>query len=66
MMGELNYWKDLMTRWGVGWIAKSERNPHGKMANLLAQPLIGPPDKDTVDFLSKKEIFMINKSAVRG
>jgi hypothetical protein len=24
VMSELNYWTDLMTRWGVGWIAGSE------------------------------------------
>jgi hypothetical protein len=23
VMGEVNYWTDLMTRWGVGWIAGS-------------------------------------------
>jgi hypothetical protein len=24
VMGELNYWTDLMTRWGLGWVAGSE------------------------------------------
>jgi hypothetical protein len=24
LMGQLNYWTDLMTRWGVEWIAGSE------------------------------------------
>jgi hypothetical protein len=38
VMGELNYWTDLMTRWGVGWIAGSENKAHGKMASLFAQP----------------------------
>jgi hypothetical protein len=28
MMGELNYWTDLMTRWGVEWIAGSENKAH--------------------------------------
>jgi hypothetical protein len=23
VMGELKYWTDLMTRWGVGWVAGS-------------------------------------------
>jgi RNase H-like domain found in reverse transcriptase len=38
VMGELNYWTYLMTRWGVGWIAGSENKAHGKMASLFAQP----------------------------
>jgi hypothetical protein len=37
VMGELNYWTDLMTRWGVEWIAGSEHKAHGKMASLFAQ-----------------------------
>jgi hypothetical protein len=36
--GKLNYWTDLMTRWGIGWIADSENKAHGKMASLFAQP----------------------------
>jgi hypothetical protein len=28
VMGELNYWKDLMKRWRVGWIADSENKAH--------------------------------------
>jgi RNase H-like domain found in reverse transcriptase len=47
---KLNYWTDLMTRWGVGWVAGSENNAHGKMASLFAQPYISPPDYDTVEF----------------
>jgi hypothetical protein len=38
VMGKLNYWKNLMTRWGVVWIAGSENKAHGKMASLFAQP----------------------------
>jgi hypothetical protein len=34
VMGELNKWTDLMTRWGVGWVAGSENKAHGKMASL--------------------------------
>jgi hypothetical protein len=64
VMGELNYWTDLMTRWGVGWIAGSENKAHGKMASLFAQPYISPPDYDTVDFSSKKEIQLVQQSAV--
>jgi hypothetical protein len=57
VMGELNYWTDLMTRWGVGWIAGSENKAHGKMASLFSQPYISPPDYDTVEFPSKKDIL---------
>jgi hypothetical protein len=64
VMGDLNYWTDLMTRWGVGWIAGSEHKAHGKMASLFAQPYISPPDYDTVDFPSKKEIILVQQSAV--
>jgi hypothetical protein len=35
-MSYLNYWTDLMTIWGVGWIAGSEHRAHGKMASLSA------------------------------
>jgi RNase H-like domain found in reverse transcriptase len=64
VMGELNYWTDLMTRWGVGWVAGSENKAHGKMASLFAQPYISPPDYDTVEFPSKKEILLAQQSAV--
>jgi hypothetical protein len=63
-MGELNSWTDLMTRWRVGWITGSENKAHGKIASLFAQPYIGPPDYDTVEFLSKKEILLAQQSAV--
>jgi hypothetical protein len=64
VMNELNYWTDLMTRWGVGWIAGSKKKAHGKMASLFSQPYISPPDYDTVEFPSKKEILLVQKSAV--
>jgi hypothetical protein len=64
VMGELNYWTDLMTRWGVVWVAGSENKAHGKMASLFAQPYISPPDYDTVEFPSKKYIPLVHKSAV--
>jgi RNase H-like domain found in reverse transcriptase len=54
VMGEPNYWTDLMTRCGVGWIAVSENKAHGKMASLFAQPYTSPPDYDTVEFPSNK------------
>jgi hypothetical protein len=54
VMGKLDYWKGLMTRWKVCWIAGSENKAHGKMASLFAQPYISPPDYDTVEFPSKK------------
>jgi Integrase zinc binding domain len=34
------------------------------MANLFAQPYISPPDYDTVEFSSKKEILLVQKSAI--
>jgi hypothetical protein len=64
VMGELNYWEDLMTRWGVGWVAGSENKAHGKMASLFAQPYISLPYYDMVDFPSKKEILLVQQSAV--
>jgi hypothetical protein len=64
VMGELNYWADLMTRWGVGWVAGSEIKAHGKMASLFAQPHISTPDYDTVEFPSEKEILLVQQSAV--
>jgi Integrase core domain/Integrase zinc binding domain len=64
VMGELNYWTDLMTRWGVGWIAGSEHKAHGKMASLFAQPYISTHDYDTVEFPSKKKILLAQQSAV--
>jgi hypothetical protein len=64
VMGEFNYWTDIMTGWRVGWIADSEHKAHDKMANLFAQPFISPPDYDTVEFPSKKEILLAQQSAV--
>jgi hypothetical protein len=64
VMGELNYWTDVMNRWGVGWIAGSENKAHGKMGSLFAQPYISPPDYDTVGFPSKKDIILVQQSAV--
>jgi hypothetical protein len=62
VMGEFNYWTDLMTRWGVGWIA--ENKAHGKIDSLFAQPYISPPDYDTVEFPPKKEMLLVQQSAV--
>jgi hypothetical protein len=64
VMGELNYWTDLMTIWGVGWIAGSENKAHGKMASLFSQPYVSPPDYDTAEFPSKKKIPLVQQSAV--
>jgi hypothetical protein len=64
VMSELNYWTDLLTKWRVGWLEGSENKAHGKMASLFAQPYISQPDYDTVDFLSKKEILLVQQSAV--
>jgi hypothetical protein len=63
VMGELNYWTDLMTRRGVGRIGGSEKKAHGKMASLFAQPYISPPYYDTVVFSSNKEILLVQQSA---
>jgi hypothetical protein len=64
VMVENNYRTDLMTRWRVGWIAGSENKAHGKMASLFAQPYISPPDYDTVEFPSKKEMLLLQQSAI--
>jgi hypothetical protein len=45
-------------------IAGSENNARGKIASLFAQPYISPPDYDTVVFSSKKEIILVQQSAV--
>jgi hypothetical protein len=63
-MGELNYWTDLMTRWGVGWKSGSENKAHGKMASRFAKPYISPPDYDTVEVPSNNEILLVHQSAV--
>jgi RNase H-like domain found in reverse transcriptase/Integrase zinc binding domain len=64
VMGEINYWTDLMTRWKVGWVAGSEKKAHGKMASLFAQPYISLPDYDTVKFPLKKKILLVQQSSV--
>jgi hypothetical protein len=64
VMGELNYWTDLMTRSGVGWVTGNENKAHGKMASLFAQPCISPPDYDTVEFPSKKKTLLVQQSAI--
>jgi hypothetical protein len=53
VMGDCNYWTDLMTRWGAGWIAGSEHKAHGKMASQFTLPYIIPLNFDTVEFPSK-------------
>jgi hypothetical protein len=63
VMGELNYWTDLMARWELGWIAGRKHKAHGKMAILFAQPYISPPEYDTVKFPCK-EFLLPQKSAV--
>jgi hypothetical protein len=59
VMGELNYWTDLMTRWAVGWVTGSNNKARGKMSSLFAQPCISPPDYDTVELPSKREILLV-------
>jgi hypothetical protein len=63
-MGKLNYWTELLTRGGVGWMAGSKHKVNGKMASLFAQPYISPPDKDTAEIPSKKKIILAQQSAV--
>jgi hypothetical protein len=46
-------------------IAGSEQKAHCKLASLFAQPYLTPPDYDTVEFPSKKEFLMAQKSAVQ-
>jgi RNase H-like domain found in reverse transcriptase len=36
VMGKLSYWKELMTRWRVEWIAGSEHKAQGKIDMLFA------------------------------
>jgi hypothetical protein len=65
VMGELNYWTELMMGWGVGWVAGSENKAHGKMSSLFSQPYISPPDYDTMGFPSKvKDILLVQHIAV--
>jgi hypothetical protein len=64
VMSDLSYWTDLITRWGVGWVAGSENKAHGKMASLFAHPYISPPDYDTVEFPSKRDILLVQQSSV--
>jgi hypothetical protein len=37
---------------------------HEKMASFFAQPYNSPPDYDTVEFSSKKEVLLVQQSAV--
>jgi hypothetical protein len=64
VMGELNFWTDLMTRWGAGWIAGSDNKAHAKMASLFAHPYISPAEYDSVEFPTKMEILLVQQSAV--
>jgi hypothetical protein len=64
VMSEVNYWMNLMTRWVVRLIAGSKNKAHGKIASLFAQPYISPLDYDTVVFPLKKEILLVQQSAV--
>jgi RNase H-like domain found in reverse transcriptase len=64
VMGELNYWTDLITEWRVGWIAGRENKAHFKMARIFAQPYISPTDYDIMDFPSKKDILLVQQSSV--
>jgi hypothetical protein len=64
VMGELNYWTDLMTRWGVECVAGSENKAYGKMASLFAQSHIIPPYTNMVVFPKKKKILLVQQSAV--
>jgi Integrase core domain/Integrase zinc binding domain len=63
-MGEISYWRGLMKRWGVRWIAGSEHKAYQKMTSLFAQPYIRPPDNDTVEFQLKNDILLVQLSAV--
>jgi Integrase zinc binding domain len=44
--------------------SRQREQAHGKMASLFAQPYISPPDYNTVVFPSKKEILLVQQSAV--
>jgi hypothetical protein len=64
VMGDLNYWTDLLTEMRVGWIAGSEHKEYEKMASIFAQPYSTPSDCNTVDIPYKKDILLAQKSAV--
>jgi Integrase zinc binding domain len=53
-----------MKIWGIRWKAGSENKAHGKIASLFAKPYISQPEYDAVDFPSKKEILLVQQSAV--
>jgi hypothetical protein len=65
MIGEFNYWTDLMKRWGIEWNTGSEHKAHGKMINQCAKPYITAPDFDMVAFPSTKEIILAQTNAVQ-
>jgi hypothetical protein len=62
--GEVNFWTDLMTRWGVGWVAGAEPRARVALATIFEQPYIMPADEDKPEFPAKQVILMAQKVAI--
>jgi RNase H-like domain found in reverse transcriptase len=62
VMGELNYWKDLMTRWGVGWVAGSENKAHGKMAASLYSRTSAHPTTIRWSFRRRRILYWCSRA----
>jgi hypothetical protein len=62
VMGELNYWTDLMTRWGVGRTAGSENKAHGKMASLLHSRTSARPTTIRWSFRRRRRFYWCSRA----
>jgi hypothetical protein len=45
---------------------RQREQAHGKIVSIFAQPYISPPEYDTVELPSKKEIILAQQSAVNA
>jgi Integrase zinc binding domain len=63
VIGELNHWTDLMTRWGVGWISGSKKSAW-KDGQALCTAVHQPARLRYGGVSSKKEIQLVQQSAV--
>jgi hypothetical protein len=62
--GEVKFWTDLMTRWGVGWVVGAEPRARVALATIFEQPYIMPADEDKPEFPAKQVILMAQKVAI--
>jgi hypothetical protein len=64
--GEVNYWTDLLTRWGVGWVAGGTQKARTKIARLFSQPYIMPAEEEEPkpNFPAQQEIMLSQKRAI--